>query len=58
MTGPSTPGPALLTWAGRVFGARPTVQDASPPRKDSRVRQLVAAEASLLGELYALAQDR
>ncbi|MFF7534265.1 phosphotransferase enzyme family protein [Streptomyces bobili] len=40
MSGPSTPAPALLAWAGRVLGARPSVQDASRPQENSRVWQL------------------
>lgn len=37
MTNPITPAPALLAWASRALGARPSVQDASHPRENSRV---------------------
>lgn len=40
MTDPKTPAPALLAWAGRALGARPSVQDASHSRDNSRVWQL------------------
>ncbi|MFF1678415.1 phosphotransferase enzyme family protein [Streptomyces sp. NPDC058256] len=40
MTNPITPAPDLLAWANRTLGARPSVQDASHPREDSRVWQL------------------
>lgn len=40
MTDPKTPSPALLAWAGRALGARPSVHDASHPRENSRVFQL------------------
>ncbi|GGN46387.1 aminoglycoside phosphotransferase [Streptomyces fuscichromogenes] len=40
MTHLSMPSPALLGWAGRALGAQPSVQDASPPRDNSRVWRL------------------
>ncbi|MEU3620528.1 aminoglycoside phosphotransferase family protein [Streptomyces sp. NPDC006872] len=40
MTNPKTPAPALLAWASRALGARPSVQDASHPQENSRVFQL------------------
>ncbi|MEV4333635.1 phosphotransferase [Streptomyces sp. NPDC049597] len=40
MTDPSTSAPALLAWASRALGARPSVRDASHPRENSRVWQL------------------
>ncbi|MEJ8640130.1 aminoglycoside phosphotransferase family protein [Streptomyces sp. MS2.AVA.5] len=40
MTNPSTPSPALLAWASRAIGARPSVMDVSHPRENSRVWQL------------------
>lgn len=39
MTNPSTPSPALLAWASRALGARPSVQDLHT-RENSRVWQL------------------
>ncbi|MEU9167659.1 aminoglycoside phosphotransferase family protein [Streptomyces sp. NPDC048420] len=47
MTHPSTLAPALLAWATRALGARPSVQDASHPRENSRVWQL-----SLPGDVH------
>jgi len=40
MTNPKTPAPALLAWASRALGARPSIQDTSHPQDNSRVWRL------------------
>uniref|UniRef100_UPI003F4957E5 phosphotransferase enzyme family protein n=1 Tax=Streptomyces chartreusis TaxID=1969 RepID=UPI003F4957E5 len=40
MTNPDTLSPALLAWATRALGARPTIHHVSHPRENSRVWQL------------------